>query len=118
MEQEQSIAELEAAQRAKIKALKKRHHALVSMLQDSLSTAEANLERAQEEYDWITMIYNDQMHFLEEQQSRIEYLENQLRESRSLSRPRRVSLSAPSLLSSQANFPHHAAGERDTTSQP
>ncbi|KAF1913384.1 hypothetical protein BDU57DRAFT_542012 [Ampelomyces quisqualis] len=74
------IMDLQESHRRRILSLKTEHVNEVRQLQSAVLTASAKFDRVNTEYNWMSDAYQDQMRTIQEQQDRIDYIENKLRE--------------------------------------
>lgn len=92
---EKRLADANEAHRRRIAALKHEHRVELSQLQSILHVANGKLERLNYEYEWMTGMYQDQMHNIQEQDDRVAYLETKLKEFGQHTSTLRAPFSAP-----------------------
>ncbi|KAF1940433.1 hypothetical protein EJ02DRAFT_456059 [Clathrospora elynae] len=74
------LADVKESHRRHLTTLKQDHHIEVHHLRSSLNTANAKYIRLHSEHDYMSSMYQDQMHATQEQEDRIHYLDKKLQE--------------------------------------
>jgi hypothetical protein len=107
--EKQQVADLEEAHRRRVLALKRQHDREAHQLRGSLDSLNAELDRLDNEHNWLCVTYQDLMRKAQEQQDRITYLEGKFQESGKLTPAMHPPFSAPPSQIQFAN-PQHRSG--------
>jgi cell division septum initiation protein DivIVA len=78
--EQRQLTDLQEVHRRRVLALKTEHHNEVRQLQGQIHAANAKVDRAHSEYNWMSDAYQDQMRTVQEQEDRVNYLERKLQE--------------------------------------
>ena len=101
-----TIAGLQETHRKRIVILKNKHNQDMREAQDEIRRLHVRINHINSEHDYICTMYRDQTRCNEEQESRIEYLENKLKEFGRLSKGGAIApFSAPASQITFANPP-------------
>jgi hypothetical protein len=93
--EKKQFADIKDAHRYHITALKTEYNTQLHRVQGSLHIANGKVDRLSTNYDWICTAHDEQMRVNQEQQDRIQYLEDE-RKQNGLSTPKtRLPFSAP-----------------------
>jgi hypothetical protein len=89
------LDDVQEAHCRRIVTLRHLHHDEIRLLQGSLNTVSANFDRLNNEFSWMSTMYQDQMRMAQEQEDRLHYLESKLQEAGQRTPMARQPFSAP-----------------------
>lgn len=111
------LLDLQELHRKRVGILKANHNQSMREAQDEIRRLHVKFDRLHSEYDWISIMYQDQMRTIQEQEDRIKFLEVKLKEFGQLSPPAAPApFSAPASQINFANPPRRVRGALRTSS--